>query len=648
MTKEGFLSHVEIKEQLGKGKYGKVYELDNQGEKEAMKVIDVFPKNKESNEILGISNREELEKQTEKIMKEIGILYSLRGNTHIVNYIDHYIEKTEDKFTLYLEMEYLKALSIYYPDDIKQDEVTKISEELLEGLILCEDNDIIHGDIKPQNIMVDEAGNTKLTDFGISRYMSEGIRANASTPIYGAPEVIEEGKYTRQSDIYSLGVVLYQLYNDGKLPYKKIKKGEFPKGKKMDNEFYEFILKAVNNKPEERYASAKEMQEELERMKREGHIPETIVSLGLMMMIANEIAGMTAATNVATGAAQAAVSESIKVVGKKALLAKVLIAGSIAVGGGYYVYTNSGNGINLTENLRYEVLGTKDEGYIKIIDNDIENIDESKLITGYDFSQNENLVEGDTVTITVLYDEEYAKENDIRVGKDKLDIKISDLPENYQETEYTTVLEQIIDQANDDTDALVRILEYNSKTLNSQEYVYTYKTDDSLFTVHKKGFEWKEDNNYCKYAKIYQTDRNAHTVNLTASKGDDHVYVHKRLEYPETNYVERTMHETNIMNIYYNAANSKSSMDPYQMSFDKEKKEAVFVYNWMGTKECIVNKDARLVSYKEFGRIECKFFNFNYQPQFTSKGVMDKLLSYENESYEASKSEYDKDFDLKK
>lgn len=366
MEKEGFLKEVEIKDKLGEGKYGSVYLLEKDNEKEAMKVIDILPKNKEQNLILGISNQKELEDKANKFIQEVKMLYLLKGETHIVNYIDHYIEKTEDKYTLYLEMEYLKSLNSQYPDNIETKQILKLLYDVLDALIICENNDIVHGDIKPDNIMVDDKGNHKLTDFGIAKVFNENIGINEYTDLYASPEVINERKYSKQSDIYSLGLMIYQLFNDGLLPFMKkdtkiidreklIQKRineELDKPKGMDKEFFGFIQKALKNNPEERFDNAQEMKEELQQLEKGNHIPLVIVSIEAFLL-KNAISNIFGMEKVGESIAKTEKKASmLKQTAVKAIAKKVIIAVatlSLGIGAAAMIQTNFGQGTPKTE-----------------------------------------------------------------------------------------------------------------------------------------------------------------------------------------------------------------------------------------------------------------------------------------------------------
>lgn len=101
---------------------------------------------------------------------------------------------------------------------LPQDKAVEIARQLSAGLSAIHEKGILHRDLKPANIMIDEQGNVRVTDFGISALAEEvrGGEAIAGTPAYMSPEQLEAGELTIKSDIYSLGVVLYEIFTGKK------------------------------------------------------------------------------------------------------------------------------------------------------------------------------------------------------------------------------------------------------------------------------------------------------------------------------------------------------------------------------------------------------------------------------------------------
>ncbi len=97
---------------------------------------------------------------------------------------------------------------------LQEDKAVEIGRQLCAGLQEAHDGGVLHRDLKPHNIMLDGRGRAKLTDFGLAGATEgiAGIEARAGTPAYMAPEQLAGGALTRQTDIYALGLVLYELF----------------------------------------------------------------------------------------------------------------------------------------------------------------------------------------------------------------------------------------------------------------------------------------------------------------------------------------------------------------------------------------------------------------------------------------------------
>ena len=91
-----------------------------------------------------------------------------------------------------------------------QDRALELSRQICAGLAAAHDRGVVHRDLKPANIMVDGSGRIRITDFGLAGAAGETLRAG--TPAYMAPEQLAGGEVTPRSDIYALGLVLYELF----------------------------------------------------------------------------------------------------------------------------------------------------------------------------------------------------------------------------------------------------------------------------------------------------------------------------------------------------------------------------------------------------------------------------------------------------
>ena len=231
----------------------------------------------------------ELFERTQKARSEIITMEGLRGNTHIVDYLDYAFQDWTDEWCfgrdLYIRMELLNSLR----SDIRRNrvftepEIIQIGCDICRALILCHRKGIIHRDIKPDNIFYNKDGNYKLGDFGISKSLPDIANGYAGTGIgtfaYMPPEQLK-GKYTKLVDIYSLGLVLYELSNGNRLPFatgtyandqdvlQRLSSQSLPAPQNAGIALRQVILKACATDPHARYASAEEFLTALEQISR--------------------------------------------------------------------------------------------------------------------------------------------------------------------------------------------------------------------------------------------------------------------------------------------------------------------------------------------------------------------------------------------
>src|SRR5271165_1205 len=131
----------------------------------------------------------------------------------------------------YLSMEYVDGEDLHSLlrriGRVPGDKALEIARKLCAGLAAAHDKGVLHRDLKPANIMIDGRGHVLITDFGLAGVMGqiEGMETRNGTPGYMAPEQLAGKEVSRESDIYALGVVLYEMFT-GKRPFNATSRSE--------------------------------------------------------------------------------------------------------------------------------------------------------------------------------------------------------------------------------------------------------------------------------------------------------------------------------------------------------------------------------------------------------------------------------------
>ena len=205
----------------------------------------------------------------------------------------------EEDHILYMVMEYVDGMTLkeyiqqHGPLDVT--EAIRIMKQITSAIAHAHENNIIHRDIKPQNIMLDTYGNVKVTDFGIAMALSNTALTQTNSILgsvhYLSPEQARGGTATRKSDIYSLGIVFYELLT-GRLPFSgqsavsialKHLQSETPSVRQLNPEIPQsvenVVLKSMTKDPHHRYEDVYAMEDSLshaldpDRLNEEKYMP---------------------------------------------------------------------------------------------------------------------------------------------------------------------------------------------------------------------------------------------------------------------------------------------------------------------------------------------------------------------------------------
>ncbi len=275
-TGSTFAGRYQVIEELGKGGMGKVY-----------KVFDTDIKEKVALKLL----KSEIASDPETIERFSNELKFARKISHRNVCRMYDLGKAEG--THFITMEYVQG------EDLKSmirmtgtlgiGTVLSVGKQICDGLAEAHSLGVVHRDLKPTNVMIDKGGNAKVMDFGIARSIREkgitGPSVLIGTPEYMSPEQAEAKEVDDRSDIYSLGIILYEMAT-GRVPFEgdtalsiaMKHKGEMPKNPKQLNsnipdDLSRIILKCLEKDKTKRYQTAAEARTELEKI--EKGIPTT-------------------------------------------------------------------------------------------------------------------------------------------------------------------------------------------------------------------------------------------------------------------------------------------------------------------------------------------------------------------------------------
>jgi len=209
-----FAGRYDVIEELGKGGMGRVYKVYDQKLKEAVALKLIKPE-------IGLN-----EKAIERFRNELKFARKISHRNVCRMY-----DLGEERFAHFITMEYVEGEDlkrfIKRSGELTIGKAVRIAKQVCEGLAEAHHLGVTHRDLKPQNIMIDKEGNARIMDFGIARFLDvEGLTGSGvmvGTPEYMSPEQVELKDVDKRSDIYSLGIILYEMVT-GKVPFE----GETP------------------------------------------------------------------------------------------------------------------------------------------------------------------------------------------------------------------------------------------------------------------------------------------------------------------------------------------------------------------------------------------------------------------------------------
>ncbi|KAH7861319.1 hypothetical protein Vadar_024530 [Vaccinium darrowii] len=245
---------------LGHGTFAKVYHARNlqTGKSVAMKVVG-----------------------KEKVIK-VGMMEQVKREISVMNMVKHpniveLIEVMASKTKVYFALEFVRGGELFTKiakGRLREDAARNYFQQLISAVDFCHSRGVYHRDLKPENLLLDDEGNLKVTDFGLSAF-SDHLRQDGllhttcGTPAYVAPEVIGKKGYDgAKADIWSCGVILFVLlagflpFQDDNLVamYKKIYRGDFKCPPWFSPESRRLIMKLLDPNPSTRITASKIME----------------------------------------------------------------------------------------------------------------------------------------------------------------------------------------------------------------------------------------------------------------------------------------------------------------------------------------------------------------------------------------------------
>jgi tetratricopeptide (TPR) repeat protein len=268
-TGSTFAARYQVVEEMGRGGMGRVYKVIDTKLKEELALKLIHPEIAVDERIIK-RFRNELKMARKISHKNVCRMYHLE----------------EDEGIHYLTMEFIRGESlkdmIGMMGQLSPGQALSVVKQVCEGLAEAHRLGVVHRDLKPGNIMIDREGNVRIMDFGIARSLkAKGITRTGTmigTPEYMSPEQVEGLETDQRSDLYSLGVILYEMVTgripfDGETPFSialkhKTEKPQDPRdiNPQIPENLSRLIMRCLEKDREKRYQTAEELLSELSKI----------------------------------------------------------------------------------------------------------------------------------------------------------------------------------------------------------------------------------------------------------------------------------------------------------------------------------------------------------------------------------------------
>ncbi len=286
-------NRYEIIEELGKGGMGRVYRVEDTKLKQEVALKLIKPEIAKD------------KKTIERFRNELKLARNIR-HKNVCGMFD--LGETEGAH--FITMEYIRGEDlksfIHRSGQLAVGTTVRLAKQVCEGLSEAHRLGVVHRDLKSNNIMIDKEGNVRIMDFGIARSLeAKGITGAGmmiGTPEYMSPEQVEGKEVNQRSDIYSLGVILYEMVT-GRVPFEgdtpftigMKHKGEIPQDPKelntqIPDDLNRVILRCLEKDKEKRYQSADVLRTALIAMDKKIPTPEKTPSIRKIKTTAIEMA----------------------------------------------------------------------------------------------------------------------------------------------------------------------------------------------------------------------------------------------------------------------------------------------------------------------------------------------------------------------